>query len=163
MIALLRELSQRYNAGFVLDNRFLNEDYEQLHAAEQRVAVLSKYFAGLAMLISCLGLLGLATFTAERRMKEIGIRKMLGASEFSIAYLLSADFSKLVVVVILIALPVSYLVITHWLDNLAYRIELKLWYFPGAGLLALVIAWGTVGMQAVKAASVSPTQCLKEE
>ncbi|MCX2740411.1 ABC transporter permease [Pontibacter anaerobius] len=162
-IAQLQELHEKYNPGFELDYKFLNEDYESLYAAEQRVAVLSKYFAGLAILISCLGLFGLATFTAERRLKEIGVRKVLGASEFSIAYLLSVDFSKLVLISILIALPASYLLVTYWLQNFAYRIELKLWYFVGAGLLALFIAWFTVGMQAVKAAKVNPTQCLSDE
>ncbi|GHA60842.1 ABC transporter permease [Pontibacter akesuensis] len=161
-IAQLQQLYKAYNPGFILDYRFLNEDYQELYAAEQRVAVLSRYFAGLAVLISCLGLFGLAAFTAERRLKEIGIRKVLGASEASIVFLLSVDFTKLVLAAILIALPLSYLIADYWLHNFAYRIELAWWYFAGAGLLALVISWFTVGMQAVKASRISPSQCLKD-
>ena len=161
-IAQLQQLYKAYNPGFILDYRFLNEDYQELYAAEQRVAVLSRYFAGLAVLISCLGLFGLAAFTAERRVKEIGIRKVLGASEASIVFLLSVDFTKLVLAAILIALPLSYLLIDYWLHNFAYRIELAWWYFAGAGLLALLISWFTVGMQAVKASRISPSQCLKD-
>ncbi|WP_439881009.1 ABC transporter permease [Pontibacter sp. MBLB2868] len=163
VIEQLQELYSAYNPGYVLDYKFLNDDFESMYAAEQRVAVLSKYFAGLAVLISCLGLFGLATFTAERRMKEIGIRKVLGASELNITYLLSVDFSKLVLTSILIALPLSYFIVTYWLNNFAYRIELKLWYFAGAGVLALAIACLTVGMQAIKAARLNPSDCLSDE
>ncbi|WP_162055778.1 ABC transporter permease [Pontibacter pamirensis] len=161
-IEKLQQFYKGYNPGFVFDYRFLNEDYQELYAAEQRVAVLSKFFAGLAILISCLGLFGLAAFTAERRLKEIGVRKVLGASEFNIVYLLSSDFTKLVLTSILIALPLSYLIVTYWLRNFAYRIDLELWYFISAGLTALLVAWFTVGMQAVKAARVNPSQCLKD-
>jgi putative ABC transport system permease protein len=134
-----------------------------LYASEQRVAVLSKYFAGLAILISCLGLFGLAAFTAERRMKEIGIRKVLGSSNVGIIYLLSGDFTKMVITAICIALPISYFISRHWLDSFAFKIELKWWYFIGAGLTALFIAWLTVGTQAIKVARINPTKCLKEE
>jgi ABC-type antimicrobial peptide transport system permease subunit len=161
-IEKLQQLYTGYNPGYVLDYRFLNEDYQELYAAEQRVAVLSKYFAGLAILISCLGLFGLAAFTAERRIKEIGVRKVLGASELNIVYLLSSDFTKLVLTSILIALPVSFLIVRYWLANFAYRIDLELWYFIGAGFMALLIAWFTVGMQAYKAALINPSQCLKD-
>jgi ABC-type antimicrobial peptide transport system permease subunit len=105
----------------------------------------------------------LAAFTAERRRKEIGVRKILGASRFSIMYLLSGDFTKLVLVAICLSLPLSYLVVKHWLNNFEYRIALEWWYFIGAGLTALLIAWLTVSAQAVKAASVNPALSLKEE
>ncbi|GAB3816059.1 hypothetical protein GCM10028895_10870 [Pontibacter rugosus] len=95
-------------------------------------------------------------------MKEIGVRKVLGASDFSIVYLLSSDFTKLVLISISLAMPISYTLVKHWLSNFAYRIELELWYFVCSGLLALLIAWITVGMQAVKAARLSPSQCLKD-
>jgi ABC-type antimicrobial peptide transport system permease subunit len=110
-----------------------------------------------------LGLFGLAAFTAERRRKEIGIRKVLGASRSSIVYLLSGDFTKLVGVAICISLPLSYLIVKQWLNNFEYRIDLEWWYFVGAGLAALVIAWLTVSTQAVKAASVNPVHSLKDE
>jgi ABC-type antimicrobial peptide transport system permease subunit len=154
---------KEFNAGLPFDYRFLDEDYQALYAAEQRVAVLSRYFGGIAILISCLGLFGLAAFTAERRRKEIGIRKVLGASRSSIVYLLSGDFTKLVGVAICISLPLSYLIVKQWLNNFEYRIDLEWWYFVGAGLAALVIAWLTVSTQAVKAASVNPVHSLKDE
>jgi len=108
-------------------------------------------------------LLGLTAFTAQKRLKEIGIRKVLGSSEFGIIYLLSKDFTKLVFASIIIALPISYLLIKNWLDGFAYRINLNLWYFLGAGMLTLFIAWFTIGTQALKAARVNPSQCLRDE
>lgn len=154
---------QKYNPGFSFDYRFLDEDYQAQYGAEMRVSVLSRYFAGIAILISCLGLFGLAAFTAERRRKEIGIRKVLGSGEWAIVYLLSGDFSKLVVLAIVIATPISYLLTRQWLDNFAYRIPVNGWYFVGAGLIALSIAWVTVGTQAVRASRINPTQCLRDE
>ncbi|WP_242919373.1 ABC transporter permease [Pontibacter liquoris] len=162
-IARVRNLYATFNPGLPFDYTFLDEDYQAQYAAEQHVSALSRYFAGLAILISCLGLFGLAAFTAERRRKEIGVRKVLGATELQIVYLLSADFTKLVLVSILIALPISYLLVKNWLDSFAYKIALEPGYFIGAGVLALLLAWLTVGMQAAKAASVNPSQCLKEE
>ncbi len=162
-ISELRRLYEDFNPGFAFDYKFLDQDFQALYVAEQRVAVLSRYFAGFAILISCLGLFGLAAFTAERRRKEIGVRKVLGASRMSIVYLLSSDFTKLVVVSIVISLPLSYLVVKNWLQNFEYRIDLQWWYFVGAGLAALVIAWLTVGTQAIKAASVNPAHSLKDE
>ncbi len=142
---------------------FLDADYQKLYASESRVAALSNYFAALAILISCLGLFGLAAFTAERRRKEIGVRKVLGASQFHIVYLLSGDFTRLVIVAICLSLPLSYLVVTKWLQSFESRIALEWWYFAGAGLGALLIAWLTVSTQAIKAASVNPVQSLKDE
>jgi ABC-type antimicrobial peptide transport system permease subunit len=159
----LQKLHAAFNPGFSLGYNFLDDAYSAQYAAEKRVAVLSRYFAALAVLISCLGLFGLAAFTAERRLKEIGIRKVLGSTELSIIYLLSADFTKIVFTAILIALPVSYLVVKHWLDSFAFRIPLEWWYFIGAGAAALIIAWLTVGAQAFKAARVNPAKCLKDE
>ncbi|WP_347159017.1 ABC transporter permease [Pontibacter chitinilyticus] len=159
----IRGLYTTFNPGYSFDYTFLDEEYKAQYAAEQRVSVLSRYFAGLAIMISCLGLFGLAAFTAERRLKEIGIRKVLGATELNIVYLLSGDFTRLVLISILIALPVSYLLVKNWLDNFAYKIDLEPGYFIGAGALALLVAWLTVGMQAVKAAKVNPSQCLKDE
>ncbi|QMU26709.1 FtsX-like permease family protein [Adhaeribacter radiodurans] len=162
-LARLQQFYKEFNPGFVFDYQFLDADYQAQYVAEQRVAALSRYFAGLAILISCLGLFGLAAFTAERRRKEIGVRKVLGASEFSIVYLLSSEFSKLVIIAICLALPLSYLLVKHWLNSFAYQIELNPWYFGVAGLLALVVAWLTVGLQAARAAKINPVHCLKEE
>ncbi len=162
-IEQLTQLSKSFYPEFPFDYQFLDDDYQALYAAEQRVSTLSKYFAGIAILISCLGLFGLAAFTAERRLKEVGIRKALGASSVSIVRLLSGDFTKMVLVAIIIALPISYLVAQHWLQEFAFHIELRWWYFAGAGLLALLIAWFTVGLQTVRAARVNPVECLRDE
>ena len=162
-IARLEAFYKDFNAGFPFTYRFLDEDYQQLYVSERRVATLSKYFAGLAILISCLGLFGLAAFTAERRVKEIGIRKILGSSNRAIVYLLSGEFTKMVVAAIAIALPVSWYLASEWLQGFAFHIDLEWWFFGGSGLVALLIAWLTVGMQTIKASRINPTECLRSE
>ena len=152
-----------FNPGFTFEYNFLDVQFQRQYAAEQRVATLSRYFAGFAILISCLGLFGLAAFTAERRSKEIGIRKALGSSVTNIIMLLTGDFTRLVFVSIVIALPISYFLVSNWLERFAYHVDLGAWFFIGAGLIALLIAWVTVGTQAVKAAKVNPSQCLRTE
>tara|TARA_Y100001972_G_C7664995_1_gene336031 strand:+ start:1114 stop:1542 length:429 start_codon:yes stop_codon:yes gene_type:complete len=116
---------------------------------------------GLAIIIFCLGHFGLAAFTAERRLKEIGVRKVLGSSEFGIIKILSTDFTQLVTIVI--ATPISYLITQRWLNSFVYHTNLSLWYFVGAGLITLVIAWLPVGIQTVKAAMVNPAKILRSE
>lgn len=149
--------------GYPFEYKFLDEAYQAQYEAENTVSVLSRYFAGIAIIISCLGLFGLATFTAERRTKEIGIRKVLGAGLFSIVKMLSRDFSQMVIVAILIALPIAYFVSQNWLENFALHIDLSWWYFLVPGLLVLFIAWATIGIQTVRAARVNPVECLKDE
>jgi putative ABC transport system permease protein len=162
-IARLENFYKEFNPGFPFSYRFLDEDYQQLYVSERRVATLSKYFAGLAILISCLGLFGLAAFTAERRVKEIGIRKILGSSNRAIVYLLSGEFTKMVIVAIGIALPASWYFASSWLEGFAFHIDLEWWFFAGSGFAALLIAWLTVGLQTIKAARINPTECLRSE
>ncbi len=159
----LQTLYKQFNPGFAFDYAFLDHAYQSQYASEKRVASLSFWFAILTIMVSCLGLFGLAAFTAERRIKEIGIRKVLGATPAAIMYLLSIDFLKLVFISILIALPVSYYLTGEWLHNFAYAINLEIWFFIGAGVLAILIALMTVGSQAIKASLVNPTECLKDE
>ena len=159
----IQKFYSSFNPGFPLTYRFLDQDYQALYAAEQRVAALSKYFAGLAILISCLGLFGLAAFTTERRIKEIGIRKILGSTNAGIVYLLSGEFTKMVLAAIAVALPVSYFFADLWLENFVFRIDLEWWFFAASGLAALLIAWVTVGIHTMKAAGVNPAQCLRSE
>lgn len=154
---------REYNTGYAFDYVFLDKSYAAQYQAEERVSDLSRYFAGMAIIISCLGLFGLAAFTAERRQKEIGIRKILGASHRSIIALLSGDFTKMVIIAIVIGLPISYWATTLWLQEFAYRIDLCWWYFAVAGLSALIIAWLTVGIQIFKASTINPVQSLKDE
>jgi putative ABC transport system permease protein len=162
-IAQLQQLYAAYNPGFTLDYSFLDTDYQAQYVAERRVAVLARYFAGLAILISALGLLGLAAFTAERRRKEIGIRKALGASELGIVWLLTSSMTWLVVVAIVLALPLSYLLLQRWLEDFAYRVAWQWWYFAAAGMGALLIAWLTVSVQAWRAARRNPVLSLRTE
>jgi putative ABC transport system permease protein len=159
----IKTLFSKINPGYPFDYRFLDQDYQALYESESRVASLSKYFAGLAILISCLGLFGLAAFTAERRKKEIGIRKVMGSTTTQIFILLSTDFTKMVLLAIVLAVPISYFLIQMWLENFAFRIELEWWFFAGAGVASLVIAWLTVSIQSFKAAASNPTSCLRNE
>jgi putative ABC transport system permease protein len=152
-----------FNPGFTFEYTFQDEDYARQYSAEQRVASLSGYFAVFAILISCLGLFGLAAFTAERRLKEIGIRKALGSSATSIVVLLSGDFTRMVLLSIALGLPTSYWLLNQWLQRFAFHIELTVWYFVIAGLVALLIAWLTVASQAIRAANVNPVKCLRSE
>jgi len=162
-IPQIQKLYQEQNPGLAFDYQFLDDDYQALYASEQRISILSRCFAVLAILISCLGLFGLAAFTAERRLKEIGIRKILGSSEMGIVYLLSGDFTKIVLAAVAVAIPVSYFMVAWWLQSFAYKIALNAWYFLIPGMVALIITWLTVGSQAIRASRVSPTQSLKEE
>lgn len=152
-----------FNPGFTLEYKFQDQEYAMLYASEQRVAKLSSYFATMAILISCLGLFGLAAFTAERRLKEIGIRKALGSSSTNIVLLLSGDFTRMVLVSVILGLPVAYYVLDIWLSDFAFRIPLSLIYFAIAGAAALAIAWLTVASQAIRASKVNPVKCLRTE
>lgn len=159
----LNKFYRSYNPGFPLDYTFLDDEYQGQYVSERRVSTLSRYFAGLAIVISCLGLFGLAAFTVQRRLKEIGIRKVCGSTDFGIVRLLSGDFTRIVLLAIAIALPISFFMARKWLDGFAFRIDLEWWFFVGSGVLALFIAWFTVGLQTIKAARVNPAQCLKDE
>ncbi len=159
----LENFYKEFNPKLPFIYKFLDEDSEALYASERQVSALSRYFAGLAILISCLGLFGLSAFTAERRRKEIGIRKVIGASNIAIIRLLSGEFTRIVLIAIVIAVPLSFLLMERWLNDFAYRIELEWWYFAGAGLSALVIAGLTVSVQAVKAAVMNPVKSLRSE
>ena len=162
-IAKVKEVYETYYPGLVFDFKFMDEDYQQLYAAENRVAVLSRYFAGMAILISCLGLFGLAMFTADRRRKEIGIRKVLGSGVFQIISMLTTDFTKIVLLSMVLAIPFSYWLAVRWLGRFTMHIELYWWYFLIPAALVLLIAWLTVGLQTVRAASINPVKSLKED
>lgn len=162
-LANIQTFYQKYNPGLQLDYSFLDDTYEAQYIAEQRVSTLSKYFAGLAILISCLGLFGLAKFNAERRRKEISIRKVLGQTAAQVTIMLSSEFAKLVVLAIFMALPISYLLINEWLADFAYKIPLSFWYFLSAGVVALVVAILTVSTHAIKAANSDPVIALMED
>jgi hypothetical protein len=159
----LNQLFQARNPGLAFEYKFIDDDYQALYAAEKRVGLLSRYFAGIAILISCLGLFGLAMFSAEKKKKEISIRKIAGAGEFGIVLLLSGEFIKMVGAAIVIALPLSYFIADNWIKNFAYRINISWWIFALAGLLALGIALLTVSWQSWKAATRNPVEALRYE
>lgn len=142
---------------------FLDERFESVYQAEQKIGQILSVFAGLTIFIACLGLFGLAMFTAQQRTKEIGIRKVLGATVGNIVTLLSKDFLVLVLVANLLAWPIAYYAMSRWLEDFAYRIDIGWWVFAVAALVALCIAGLTVSYQAVKAALANPVQSLRTE
>jgi putative ABC transport system permease protein len=160
-IANLEKLFRQYNPGLPFKYHFADEEFGNLYKAENVVSKLSNYFAFLAIFISCLGLFGLAAFTAEQRTKEIGVRKVLGATVTNLVGMLSADFLKLVLIAAVIAFPVAWYFLQSWLEKYAYRIDLEWWYFIIAGIAALVIALLTVSFQAIRAALMNPMKSLK--
>jgi putative ABC transport system permease protein len=162
-LAQLEAFYKRYNPGFTLDYKFLDSEYQAQYASEQRVSVLSRYFAGLAILISCLGLFGLTAFMAERRQKEIGVRKVLGATVSQIVLLLSGEFMQLVLIAILIAVPLALWATNQWLQDFAYKANIGWWLFALAASAAVLIALLTVSFQSVKAAVANPVKSLRTE
>ena len=154
---------KKYNPSYPFEYNFLDEQYAAKFANEKRTAELASLFAGLTIFISCLGLFGLASFTAENRTKEIGIRKVLGASVFGITQLLSRDFLKLVTISFLIASPIAWYTMNSWLQSYDYRAPITWWVFALTFLLSIVIALLTISFQSVKAAMSNPAKSLRSE
>ena len=146
-----------------LEYQFLDDHFNEVYRADEQVGKIVGILAGLAIFISCLGLFGLASYAAERRVKEIGIRKVMGASINSIVALLSKHFFRLVLLANAIAWPLAYFAIHRWLDDYAYRIPMSWWVFVLAGVLALGIALVTVSVLAVRAAVANPVEALRSE
>lgn len=162
-ISAIERLYKSFNPGFPFTFNFLDEAYQQQYESETKVSILSEYFAGLAIIISCLGLFGLAAFTAQKRRKEIGIRKVVGASVGNITAMLSKDFLKLVSISLLIAFPVSWWLMNNWLQSFAYRINITPWIFVVAGVSVIIITVLTISFQSVKAAIANPVKSLRTE
>ncbi|MEI9920864.1 MAG: FtsX-like permease family protein [Bacteroidota bacterium] len=162
-VAALEKFYKAYNPGYVFNYNFLDAHYQSQYAGERKVGLLAEYFAGLAIVISCLGLFGLAVFTAERRSKEIGIRKVLGSTELQIVSLISRDFTRMIFVSVIIGLPVSYVLTSYWLERFAYKIEITWWYFAVSAAIVFLLTWITVGMQTIRAARVNPVTSLRSE
>jgi putative ABC transport system permease protein len=140
---------------------FADQEFDNLYRNDRRFARLFGLFAGLAILIACLGLFGLASFTAQQRTKEIGVRKVLGASVQNVVILLAKDFLLLVLVGFIIAAPVAYFSMQRWLENFAYRIEVSAWILVVSGLCSLLIALLTVSYQSIRAATADPVKSLR--
>jgi ABC-type antimicrobial peptide transport system permease subunit len=159
----IEAVCKKYAPDFPFSYAFADDAYNQLYQSEQVVGKLSTIFAMLAVFISCLGLFGLATFTAERRVKEIGVRKVLGASVVSVVGLLSKEFLALVALSLVVASPLAYFFMEKWLSDFAYRIDIQWTVFALAGILAVVVAFLTVSFQSVKAALANPVKSLRSE
>jgi putative ABC transport system permease protein len=162
-IALLEKAAQKFNPDFPFEFHFLDDDYDQLYHAQQQTDQIVRYFSLLAIFISAIGLFGLSLSTTEQRTKEIGIRKILGASVSGIVAILIGEFTKWVLFANLISWPIAYFIINKWLQNFAYRIGLTIWPFLSAGGLALVIALLTVSWQTIRAAMANPVKALRYE
>jgi putative ABC transport system permease protein len=159
----IQQAYANFNKGMAFEYRFLDDDYQALYTSENRVGILSRYFAGLAIIISCLGLFGLAAFTAQRRQKEIGIRKVVGATVANVAMLLSKDFFQLIIVALLIAFPIVAWGAKEWLASFAYRVGIGADIYILTALFIILITLFTVSYQAIKAALVNPVKTLKSE
>lgn len=164
--SLIKQVGAKWKAmapGMPFNHRFLDESFDDMYRQEQRVSNLALTFAILAIVVACLGLFGLASFIAEQRTKEIGIRKVLGLSTEGIVRLLSKDFLKLVLIAFVIAIPVAWYGMHRWLEDFAFRVDIAWWVFALAGFLAVCIAMLTVSFQAIKAALANPIQSLRTE
>jgi len=162
-LAKIAAVFDKYNPSAPFEYTFIDDEYAQKFSDEQRMGNLATFFAALAIFISCIGLFGMASFMAEQRVKEIGVRKVLGASVFNLWRLMSREFVVMVIISLLVALPVAWLVMYNWLQNYTYHTGLSWWVFAVAGVGALVITLLTVSYQSIKAALANPVKSLRSE
>jgi putative ABC transport system permease protein len=163
LVATIGSVWKKMAPGMPFSYRFMDDAFDNMYRAEQRIGKLALGFSILAILVACMGLFGLATYAAEQRVKEIGIRKVLGASVGGIVEMLSVDFIKLVVISALISFPLSWWAMSKWLANFAYRINISWWVFVAAAVVAIVIAMATTSYQAIRAALMNPVKSLRTE
>ena len=161
-IARIQEVWREVDPLYPLAYTFLDKDFDSLYRGERQLGTVFAVFAFLAILVACLGLLGLASFSIQQRAREIGIRKILGAAVSDIVLLLSKDFMKYILLANVIAWPLAFLAMTRWLQNYAYTAEINFIWFIAGGLLALVIAWLTIGAHALAAAGRNPVNALRQ-
>lgn len=162
-LVFIQSLWEKHFPDLPFKYEFLDDHFEEVYRADTQTSTIVGALAGLTILISCLGLFGLSTYTAERRRKEIGVRKTLGASVASVTGLLAKDFLKLVLIAILIASPIAFYFMQNWLAGFAYRIDIQWWMFATTGIMAVTIAFLTVSFQSIKAALANPVNSLKSE
>jgi ABC-type antimicrobial peptide transport system permease subunit len=162
-IAKVEQVFKKHNPNYPFEYRFVDADFEKKFATINLISRLAGIFAGLAIVITCLGLLGLAAFTAEQRKKEVGIRKVLGATVTSIVMLISKDFSKLVLFAFLISAPLAWWFLNGFLERYPYRVEVSWWVLVAAGGIAFVLALIIVSTQALRAAVSNPVNSLRNE
>jgi putative ABC transport system permease protein len=160
-IEALSKVNHELNPAFPFSYGFVDQDINNLYKGEQQMGSLFNVFAIIAIFISCMGLYGLSAFMAEQRTKEIGVRKVLGASIFNVVYLLATGFTKLILISIVIAIPIAWFAVNKWLSGFAYRVDIGWTIFLMASVGALAIAWITVSYESVKAAVVNPIKSLR--
>jgi ABC-type antimicrobial peptide transport system permease subunit len=159
----MEKVFKQYNPDYPFEYNFIDEQYSKKFEDEKTTATLTAFFAGLTIFISCLGLFGLASYMAENRIKEIGVRKVLGASVLNITMMLSNDFVKLIVISIMVASPIAWWSMNKWLGLYSYHINISVWIFIVAGLLSILIALMTISFQSIKAAVANPVKSLRNE
>jgi len=162
-LARAEQTFKQYNPNYPFDYKFIDEEYAKKFQEEKKTGSLVTWFAGLTIFISCLGLFALVAYMAETRRKEIGIRKVLGASVYDVTLLLSKEFLVLVLISIVIASPIAWWAMEKWLNTYSYRTNIPWWLFIIVGILSLLIALVTVGFQAIKAATTNPVNAIKTE
>ena len=159
----METIIKKYNPSYPFTFKFVDQQFAKKFDEQQKTANLAMIFSCLAVFISCLGLFGLATYSAETKIKEIGIRKVLGASVLGITGLLSREFLKLVGLSIIIGSPIAWLLMNKWLEDFYYRIEIEWWVFALVAFMTLLIAFTTIAYQSLRAASVNPVDSLRDE
>jgi len=162
-LVAIEKVCKTYAPSVPFAYKFVDDEYAEKFSDEERIGKLSSYFAVLAIFISCLGLFGMASFMAEQRTKEIGVRKVLGATVFGLWRLLSVDFITLIIISLLVSIPVAYYFMHSWLQHYTYQTELSWWIFAATAVCAIVITLLTVSYQSIKAALVNPVKSLKSE
>jgi ABC-type antimicrobial peptide transport system permease subunit len=162
-VVSIRNVFKKYNPGYPFEYKFTNEQFNDKFITEDLISKLTNVFAGLAIIICCLGLWGLTTFTIEKRFKEIGIRKVLGASVQQLLLLIAREFLFLVIIAFLICLPISWWLLHNWLQNYTYRIDFSLWLFIGSGAGVLFLTLIIVCLNSIKAALANPVKNLRTE
>lgn len=162
-VAAVKAKYSTFFPGNIFDYHFLDESFNEQYKNDELFGKAFGIFGGFAILIACLGLLGLSLFATIQRTKEIGVRKVLGASIANIVMLLSKDFIRLVIIAILIAVPIAWYILHHWLQDFAYHITISWWIFALAGVLAVIIALATISFQSIKAATANPVKSLRSE
>jgi len=162
-LAKIEKAFKKYNPNLPFNYTFNDEDYAKKFAAEERIGKLASFFTILAIFISCLGLFGLASFVAEQRKKEIGVRKVLGASTYDLWQMLSKEFAWLVIISCFISIPLAWYYSNNWLQQYDYRTSISVWIFVASGVGALIITLITVSFQAIKAALANPVKSLRTE
>jgi putative ABC transport system permease protein len=163
LVSQVETVWKKMAPGMPFSYRFLDDAFDNMYRTEQRMGKLALGFSILAVLVACMGLFGLATYAAEQRIKEIGIRKVLGAPVMGIVKMLSVDFVKLVIISALIAFPISWWAMDKWLTNFAYRIDVRWWVFVIAAAISIFIALATTSYQAIRAALMNPVKSLRTE